>query len=70
MPDKEIDLTHLKDSQGFYIRGVDRWGLSGFKVSGAGDINNDGYNDIIVGAKGISYVIYGGKSLNNINLGF
>ncbi|MDX2050098.1 MAG: FG-GAP-like repeat-containing protein [Rickettsiaceae bacterium] len=36
----------------------------GYSVSGAGDINKDGYDDIIIGSAvtGNSYVIYGAKS--------
>ena len=46
----------------------DRFGNS---VSGAGDVNGDGYSDVIVGASGYSantgrtYVYYGGASMNN-----
>ncbi len=47
----------------------DRFGLS---VSAAGDVNGDGYSDVIVGADiysiqtGRAYVFYGGASMNNI----
>ena len=43
----------------------------GFSVSSAGDINTDGYSDVIVGAIGYSsstgraYIFYGGSSMNN-----
>ncbi len=44
----------------------------GTSVSGAGDVNGDGYSDVIVGAsnagtleEGKSYVFYGGAILNN-----
>ena len=65
----EIDLTNLVSEQGFYINGAAAYDLSGGAVSFAGDINNDGMNDIIIGASyadpygrsraGSSYVIYG-----------
>ncbi len=32
--------------------GEDYWGQFGYSVSDAGDINNDGYDDVIVGAEG------------------
>jgi len=46
----------------------DQFGVS---VSSAGDVNNDGYSDVIVGARGYdglgrAYVFFGGTSMNNI----
>lgn len=47
-------------------------GKLGYSVSSAGDVNNDGYADVIAGAPGISsntggaYVYYGGSSMNNV----
>jgi hypothetical protein len=44
----------------------------GISVSGAGDVNGDGYDDIIVGAYGYNsnvgraYIYYGGNSMNNV----
>ena len=43
----------------------------GYSVSSAGDVNNDGYSDVIVGAIGYlsstgrAYIFYGGASMNN-----
>ena len=45
----------------------------GFSVSGAGDVNSDGYGDVIVGAYGYNagtdagraYIYFGGSSMNN-----
>ncbi len=43
----------------------------GYSVSGAGDVNGDGYSDVIVGAYGYSsnngrsYIYYGGAVMNN-----
>jgi hypothetical protein len=42
----------------------------GCSVSGAGDVNNDGYDDVIVGARtyssntGRAYIYYGGSSMD------
>jgi len=45
----------------------------GVSVSGAGDVNGDGYSDVIVGAPGVynsntgrAYIFYGGATMNNI----
>ena len=46
--------------------------LFGYSVSSAGDVNGDGYSDVIVGAAGYSsntgraYVYFGGASMNNV----
>lgn len=41
----------------------------GFTIDGLGDINHDGYDDIIVGTSSEeAYIIYGGKTLNDNNL--
>ena len=67
----DIDLgvsSSFTGAVGFKVVGEDRGDESGFKVSGLGDINSDGYDDFIIGAysaeedelyQGISYVIYG-----------
>ena len=45
---------------------------SGSSVSGAGDVNGDGYDDVIVGAPGYNtfmgrvYIYYGGASMNSV----
>ncbi|MBK9225917.1 MAG: FG-GAP repeat protein [Ignavibacteria bacterium] len=44
----------------------------GEPVSSAGDVNGDGYSDVIVGAAGYmqgigrAYIYFGGASMNNI----
>ena len=57
---------------GFVINGIDGYDFSGKSVSGAGDINGDGLDDIIIGAyfadhdgisvAGESYVVFGRAS--------
>ena len=70
-------LASLTKSQGFSISGINPADYSGYSVSGAGDVNNDGYDDVIIGAyyagispyyPGASYVIYGGNNLQSVNL--
>jgi hypothetical protein len=69
-----INLASLTASQGFTLTGAGTGYATGYSVSTAGDINNDGYDDMIIGAPyystytGKVYVIYGGSSLTNINL--
>ncbi|PZD73390.1 Leukotoxin [Acaryochloris thomasi RCC1774] len=47
-----LDLAALSGDEGFVIDGTDAYDNLGFSVSGAGDVNGDGINDIIVGAPG------------------
>ena len=63
-----LELSSLNGTNGFVINGIDADDYSGIRVSSAGDINNDGYDDIIIGAYGAdpngddsgeSYVVFG-----------
>lgn len=69
-----IDLQNLGSSS-MTIIGTDANDLSGYRVSGAGDVNADGYDDILIGAPGAdgpgngrpfageSYVVFGNATL-------
>ncbi|HHZ95649.1 MAG TPA: hypothetical protein EYN67_08835, partial [Flavobacteriales bacterium] len=66
-----IDLSSLDGSNGFRLDGIDASDKSGYSVSSAGDVNNDGYDDVIIGAyagapnggsSGESYVVFGKTS--------
>jgi Ca2+-binding RTX toxin-like protein len=61
-----INLSSLNGGNGFKISGNVQLDNSGHSVSSAGDINGDGFDDVIVGATGVgefdhgaSYVIFG-----------
>ncbi|MBC7986492.1 MAG: FG-GAP repeat protein [Sphingomonadaceae bacterium] len=64
-----IDLASLDGGNGFRLDGIDRYDASGRSVSSAGDVNGDGFDDIIIGASGAapggvgytgqSYVVFG-----------
>jgi hypothetical protein len=56
----DIDLAALNSSQGFRITGAGEWHNLGVSVSSAGDFNNDGYDDVVVGtAINRAYVFLG-----------
>ncbi len=46
----QFSLADLDGSNGFVINGIDGNDSSGRSVSGAGDINGDGIDDLIIGA--------------------
>jgi hypothetical protein len=72
-----VDLANLGEG-GFRIDGIDVRDYSGRRVSGAGDINGDGFADLIVGAwagdpggdndAGESYVVFGKTSSTVVDL--
>ena len=64
-----LELSSLDGTNGFIINGIDADDLSGRSVSGAGDVNGDGFDDLLIGAfsanpngmeiAGESYVVFG-----------
>ncbi len=58
---RAIDLSELDGSNGFRIYGADG-GTSGYSVSSAGDINGDGYDDLIGTIVNSSYIVFGKES--------
>jgi hypothetical protein len=68
-----IELATLDGTNGFTLIGIDEVDLSGYAVSSAGDVNGDGFADVIIGAPeaesasgpgfaGESYVVFGKAS--------
>ncbi len=49
--DAEVDLADIATGTGgFVIHGEDAFDYSGFSVARAGDVNGDGFDDLIIGA--------------------
>jgi 2C-methyl-D-erythritol 2,4-cyclodiphosphate synthase len=46
-----LDLSALNGANGFVLNGIDADDRSGFSVSSAGDVNGDGVDDVIIGAR-------------------
>ena len=68
---RSINLASLDGNNGFRLDGVTAGNISGVSVSSAGDVNGDGFDDVIVGAggadpngnnSGSSYVVFGKAS--------
>ena len=66
-----INLSDLNGTNGFAIEGIDPEDFAGNSVSNAGDINDDGFDDIIVGAEGAGLrridILPGGGIPNNFD---
>ncbi|MDZ7950701.1 hypothetical protein [Nostoc sp. DedQUE09] len=76
-----LNLSDLNGANGFAINGIAAGFDSDVSVSSAGDVNNDGISDLIIGTPGASpngslysgqsYVLFGGKNIgrgSTINL--
>ncbi|WP_408597862.1 VCBS domain-containing protein [Limnohabitans sp.] len=68
-----IDLSAVAAGNGgFVINGLSTGAQSGYSVSAAGDVNGDGFADVIVGSPGTSpgtsYVVFGKANGNSIDV--
>jgi Ca2+-binding RTX toxin-like protein len=72
-----LDLATLNGQNGFAIGGIAAGDFSGQSVSAAGDVNGDGFDDLIIGAPmadpsgradaGSSYVVFGAADFTRIS---
>ncbi len=66
-----LALSSLNGDNGFVLNGIAANEMSGFSVSGVGDINGDGVADLIIGAPyansyaGSSYVVFGNPGIGS-----
>jgi hypothetical protein len=71
-----VDLSSLDGTNGFVLRGIGNGDYTGFSVSGAGDVNGDGTDDLLIGAEhadgelfsnqaGKTYVVFGGAGVGS-----
>ena len=66
-----INLAALRPATGYVLRGVGSYANTGVAVSAAGDFNGDGFDDLLIGAPGVSngvtdragrtYIVPGGR---------
>jgi len=72
-----VDLGALNGNNGFRIDGVATYDATGFSVSAAGDVNGDGFDDLIVGASqagpngpysGAAYVVFGHRPQSAVDI--
>ena len=68
----DLTASFLDGTNGFRIQGLNANDELGHSVSGAGDVNGDGFDDIIVGAPGsggaanpggFAYIVFGGNNV-------
>ena len=75
-PTGVFNLRDIDGTNGLIISGADNGDLAGLSVRGAGDINGDGFDDLVVGAPGgdpaagsaagESYVVFGADFSNKV----
>lgn len=71
----KIDATKMDAATGFTIRSGQAEDLAGYALTNAGDVNNDGVDDLLIGAgsagsnyQGAAYLIYGETPTTMVDL--
>jgi hypothetical protein len=69
-----VNVAALTPDQGFRIARGAETGSFGYGLAGGGDVNGDGFDDIVIGvlrfgAAASTYVLYGGAGLSGLTLG-
>ncbi len=66
-----FDLSELNGNNGFRLNGAELGDLSGHSVSSAGDVNGDGFADVIIGTvSDSSYIVFGRASGFDASMSF
>ncbi len=71
-PDQQVTLSELRNSYAHSIYSVGSYGYFGYKVIEAGDLNDDGINDLVITnpnlnddfGLGAAYILFGSNSLS------
>lgn len=64
----ELNVSNISGGDGttgFVINGVSQDDFAGAEVSNAGDVNNDGFDDIIIGVKDVDYFRFGVEDIGS-----
>ncbi|WP_445634143.1 Calcium-binding protein [Nostoc sp. DSM 114161] len=65
MANSSFNLSGLNGKNGFVINGIAANNGLGYRVSNAGDINNDGIEDLIIRGNNKNYVVFGKTNLGS-----
>ncbi|HEU0099687.1 MAG TPA: M10 family metallopeptidase C-terminal domain-containing protein [Allosphingosinicella sp.] len=75
-PSGTVDVATLADSAGYFLQGEDPGDYAGQHVASAGDVNDDGFDDLLVGATrndtppgyavGATYLVFGEVPLGDV----
>jgi len=67
-----LGCQDMDNTADIILTGENQYELFGYSVAGSGDVNNDGYDDVLIGATGYDkstgcvYLYYGGSVMNNV----